>query len=198
MLESNSEQFPVKVVISTDDGKEAIKLAASNPIDLAIVDISMPQLDGIECTSRLNQRFPELPILVLSMHEEYQYAMHALESGASGYLTKQSAAQDLMIAINALYNGRKYLPESIKNEIALASVNKKKSPDLLSNLSKREFQVMVNLINGRTNREIAEMYNLSIKTIDTYRSRILQKLEVRNNVELTRFAADNGIIQPNQ
>ncbi len=195
MLENSSGQLPVKVIISTDDGKEAIRLASSNPPDLAIIDISMPRLDGIECTSRLSQRFPDLPILVLSMHEEHQYALHALESGASGYLTKQSAAKDLLNAIIALYNKRKYLPEKIKEQIALAAADGKKSYNLLSSLSKREFQVMINLINGLTNREIADMYNLSIKTIDTYRSRILQKLQVRNNVELTRFAANNGIIQ---
>jgi DNA-binding NarL/FixJ family response regulator len=195
MLEKSSAQLPVKVIISTDDGKEAIKLAAINPPDLAIIDISMPRLDGIECTARLAERFPDLPILVLSMHEEHQYALHALESGARGYLTKQSAAKDLLSAINALCSGRKYLPEKIKNEIALAAADGRKTQNLLSTLSKREFQVMINLINGLTNREIAEMYNLSIKTIDTYRSRILQKLQLRNNVELTRFAANNGVIQ---
>jgi DNA-binding NarL/FixJ family response regulator len=131
------------------------------------------------------------------MHEEHQYALHAMESGACGYLTKQSAAKELIDAIKAVYNKRKYLPDKIKDEIALAAAEGKKTHDLLTTLSKREFQVMTNLINGLTNREIADMYNLSIKTIDTYRSRILQKLQVRNNVELTRFAANKGLIETN-
>lgn len=189
MLENNGGQPIVKVIISTDDGQQAINLAVNNPIDLAIIDISMPRLDGIECTSRLSERLPDLPILVLSMHEEHQYALHALKSGASGYLTKQAPAKDLLNAIVTLYNKHKYLPEKIKEQIALSAADGRKA------LSKREFQVMINLINGLTNREIAEMYNLSIKTIDTYRSRILQKLQLRNNVELTRFAANTGIIQ---
>ena len=189
MLENSRGEPHVKVIISTDDGQKAINLAVDNPVDLAIIDISMPRLDGIECTSRLSERFPDLPILVLSMHEEHQYALHALQSGASGYLTKQAPAKDLLNAIVTLHNKHKYLPDKIKEQIALAAADGKKS------LSKREFQVMINLIDGLTNREIAEMYNLSIKTIDTYRSRILQKLQVRNNVELTRFAANTGIIQ---
>ncbi len=192
-LLEKSEDLPIKVTISCDSAKKAIQMARKNPPDLAIVDISMPGIDGIECTCQLHAWLPDMAILVLSMHDEPHYALHALESGASGYLTKEAIATELFAAIKAVYSGGRYLPKGIKNAIAMTAADGRDSRNLVKSLSKREFQVMTNLVQGITNREIANHYNLSTKTVDTYRTRILHKLDVRNNVELTHFAVKHGL-----
>jgi two-component system invasion response regulator UvrY len=193
-LLEKSGDFPVQVTISCDSAKKAIQMARKDPPDLAIVDISMPGgMDGIECTDQLRAWLPDLPILVLSMHNEPQYALHAFECGASGYLTKKAITTELFTAIKAVYSGRRYLPQEIKDAIAMTAADGRDCRNLVKSLSKREFQVMTNLVQGVTNREIANNYNLSTKTVDTYRTRILHKLEVRNNVELTHFAVRHGL-----
>ena len=113
------EDHMMMVTISTDSGKKAIRLARENPPDLAVVDLSMPIMDGIECTDRLHHYFPKLPILVLSMHEETQYALRAFEAGAIGYLTKRSLSADLIAALKTILKGIRYLPEKMKDEIAI-------------------------------------------------------------------------------
>lgn len=192
-LLEKSGNLPIEVTISCDSAKKAIQLARKDPPDLAIVDISMPGIDGIECTGQLHICLPDLPILVLSMHDEPQYALHAFESGATGYLTKKAIATELFTAIKAVYSGKRYLPQEIKDAIAMTAADGRNSRDLVRSLSKREFQVMTNLVRGVTNREIANYYNISTKTVDTYRTRILHKLDVRNNVELTHFAVRHGL-----
>lgn len=189
-----SDQLPFEVIISSDSGKRALQLAKENPPDLAIIDISMPELDGLECVSQLHAYYPDLPILILSMHDEPQYALHALESGARGYLTKRAVATDLVSAIKTVYSGKRYLPDHMKEAIAMTTADGRNAANLASSLSKREFQVMIQLAKGVTNREIAKTFNISIKTVDTYRSRVLQKLEVRNNVELAWFAVKQGLV----
>jgi DNA-binding NarL/FixJ family response regulator len=189
-----SDQLPFEVTISSDSGKKALQLAKENRPDVAILDICLPDLDGIECASRLHSYYPDLPILMLSMHDEPQYALHSLESGASGYLTKRAVATDLVSAIKIVYSGKRYLPDHMKDAIAMTAADGRNAGNLITSLSKREFQVMIQLAKGVTNREIAKAYNISVKTVDTYRIRILQKLEVRNNVELTWFAVKQGLV----
>ena len=188
------EARDMTVVAQADDGREAIRLAEKYRPDVAVIDISMPTLDGLEVVSQLKTRLPDLPVLILTMHEEAQYVVRAIEAGAMGYLTKQSAPEQLEEAIRKVYDGHRYLTDEAADALALriAKGESQKSP--LDSLSTRELQVLRQLAMGNTNREIAEIYHISIKTVDTYRFRLLKKLNLRNNADLSRFAIQNKLI----
>jgi DNA-binding NarL/FixJ family response regulator len=155
----------------------------------------MPGLDGLEVISRLRDRFPELPVLVLTMHEEGQYVVRAFEAGARGYITKQSAPEQLVNAIRKVIGGSRYLTDEAAEALAIRVARGKREQSPLDSLSMRELQVLRRLAMGSTNREIARMYGISIKTVDTYRLRILKKLNLRNNAELSRFAIQNRLVE---
>jgi DNA-binding NarL/FixJ family response regulator len=190
------EDGAMEVVAEASDGREALqKVAASRP-DVAVVDISMPGFDGLEVVSRLKDSHPALPVLILTMHEEAQYVVRAIEAGAMGYLTKQSAPEQLVTAIRRIYNGNRYITDEATEALALRIAKGAQAKTPLDSLSMRELQVLRRLGMGHTNREIASAYNISIKTVDTYRARLLKKLELRNNAELIRFALQNNLIEP--
>jgi len=163
---------------------------------VAVIDLSMPEIDGLEVISQIHPEYPDLPIIVLTMHAENQYVVRAIEAGAMGYITKQSAPEHLVNAIVKVHGGSRYLTHDAAESLVLrvAKGNRNQSP--LDTLSTRELQVLRRLAMGHTNREIASAYNISIKTIDTYRFRLLKKLNLRNNAELSRFAIQNGLIEP--
>jgi DNA-binding NarL/FixJ family response regulator len=190
------ESGDMVVVAEAADGREAIRKAEESRPDVAVIDISMPGLDGLEVISRLNHRYPELPVLVLTMHEEGQYVVRAVEAGAMGYVTKQSAPEQLVTAIRKVLEGTRYLTDEAAEALALRVAKGTKGKSLLDSLSMREMQVLRRLALGNTNREIAEAYGISVKTVDTYRSRLLKKLDLRNNAELSRFAIQNRLIEP--
>lgn len=185
----------MEVIAEAADGREALHQIQKKPPDVVVIDISMPGMDGLELTSQLHHYYPDLPILILTMHEEEQYVVRAIGLGAMGYVTKRSAPEELVKAIRKIHAGGRYLDESAAESLAvrLAKGTQELSP--LDGLSDREIQVLRRLALGQTNREIAEAYHLSIKTVDTYRSRLLQKLNLRNNAELARFAIQTGLIQ---
>jgi DNA-binding NarL/FixJ family response regulator len=189
------ESDDMEVVAEAADGREAIRLVGRQLPDVAVVDISMPGLDGLEVISRLHSEYPELPLLVLTMHEEEQYVVRAIEAGAMGYLTKQSAPEQLVKAIRRVVEGHRYLTEEAAEALALRVGRGKGPGSPLDSLSMRELQVLRRLAKGNTNREIAEAYHISIKTVDTYRLRLLKKLNLRNNAELSRFAIQNRLIE---
>ena len=183
------------VVAEAADGREAIEQVKKTSPDVAIVDISMPGMDGLEVISQLRLSNPDLPILILTMHEEEQYVVRAISAGAMGYVAKRGAPEQLVEAIRKVHAGRHYLTESASEILALRMARGAGGMSPLDSLSDREIQVLRRLALGHTNREIAEAYNISIKTVDTYRLRLLQKLKLRNNAELTRFAIKAGIIE---
>lgn len=185
----------MKVVAEAADGREALRKAREDAPDVAVIDISMPGLDGLEVVRLLRSGHPRLPVLVLTMHEEKQYAVRAIAAGAKGYLTKRSAAEQLLQAIRKVHSGGRYLSESASEALAELIAKGGEAGSPLDLLSDREIQVLRALAEGRSNREIADAYNISIKTVDTYRLRLLNKLNLRNNVELTRFAIQNGIVE---
>lgn len=190
------ESEEMEVVAEASDGREAIqKIRALQP-DVAVIDLSMPEIDGLEVISQIHPEYPDLPIIVLTMHAENQYVVRAIEAGAMGYITKQSAPEHLVNAIVKVHGGSRYLTHDAAESLVLrvAKGNRNQSP--LDTLSTRELQVLRRLAMGHTNREIASAYNISIKTIDTYRFRLLKKLNLRNNAELSRFAIQNGLIEP--
>jgi DNA-binding NarL/FixJ family response regulator len=162
---------------------------------VAIIDISMPGQDGLEVINQLHSFYPKLPIIVLTMHEEEQYVVRAIEAGAMGYITKRSASEQLLKAIRKVHAGSRYLTDQAAELLALRVARGTVGQSPLDSLSTRELQVLRRLALGHTNREIAESYHISIKTVDTYRSRLLKKLNLRNNAELSRFAMQNGLIE---
>ena len=190
------ESGDMEVVAEADDGREAIHLVQKTNPDVAVIDISMPGLDGLEVISQLQTLQPELPILVLTMHEEGQYVVRAIQAGAMGYLTKQSAPEQLVTAIRKINEGQRYITDEAAESLALRVAKGSNGKSPLDSLSMRELQVLRRLAMGKTNREIARAYNISIKTVDTYRARLLKKLELRNNAELSRFAMQNRLIEP--
>jgi DNA-binding NarL/FixJ family response regulator len=190
------ESGDLEVVAEAADGREALKQVAELAPDVAVVDISMPGIDGLEVVSRLKDTHPGLPVLILTMHEEAQYIVRAIEAGAMGYLTKQSAPEQLVTAIRRVYSGQRYMTDEATEALALRIARGTRDKTPLDSLSMRELQVLRRLAMGHTNREIAQAYSLSIKTVDTYRARLLKKLELRNNAELIRFALQNRLIEP--
>ena len=184
----------MKVVAEAADGKEAIRLIRKNRPDVALIDISMPEIDGLEVLQQLQPEFPELPILILTMHEEQPYAVRAIEAGARGYITKKSAPEQLVKAIRKVHSGSLCLSEEVAETLALRVAKGTSGQSPLDLLSTRELQVLRRLALGHTNREIAENYNISVKTVDTYRLRLLKKLKLRNNAELSRFAIQNKMV----
>jgi len=190
------ESGDMEVVAEAADGKEAIRMIREIRPDVAVVDLSMPQIDGLEVIGRIHPEFPELPIIVLTMHAENQYVVRAIEAGAMGYITKQSAPEQLAKAIRKVISGARYLTDDATESLALRVSKGRRGASGLDDLSTRELQVLRRLALGHTNREIAETYNISIKTVDTYRFRLLKKLHLRNNADLSRFAIQNGLIEP--
>lgn len=189
------EAGDMEVVAEAADGRETLRKAEQAAPDVAVVDISMPGLDGLEVVERLQAALPKLPVLVLTMHEEEQYVVRAIAAGAKGYLTKRSAAEQLLRAIRKVHAGGRYLGEAASEALASRMAKGTGSGSPLDSLSNREIQVLRGLALGRSNREIAETYNISTKTVDTYRARLLKKLNLRNNAELTRFAIQNGVVE---
>ena len=189
------ESGDMEVVAEAADGRETQRLIQERMPDVAVIDISMPGLDGLEVVSQLHGRYPDLPILILTMHEEGQYVVRAIQAGAMGYLTKQSAPEQLVKAIHKVHAGSRYLTDEAAETLALRIAKGSGEQSPLDSLSMRELQVLRRLAMGHTNREIASAYNISIKTVDTYRSRLLKKLNLRNNAELSRFAIRNKLIE---
>ncbi|UCD77816.1 MAG: response regulator transcription factor [Desulfobacterales bacterium] len=189
------ESGDMEVVAEAADGRETLRLVKEILPDVAVIDISMPGLDGLEVVSQLRVHHPDLPILILTMHEEGQYVVRAIQAGAMGYLTKQSAPEQLVKAIRKVHGGSRYLTDEATETLALRIAKGSGEQSPLDSLSMRELQVLRRLAMGHTNREIANAYNISIKTVDTYRARLLKKLELRNNAELSRFAIQNKLIE---
>ncbi len=189
------ESREIEVIAEAADGETALDKAMKEKPDVAVVDISMPGLDGIEVVDRLKSYCAEIPVLILTMHEEEQYVIRAIEAGAMGYVTKQSAPEQLVSAVKKIYSGGRYLTEKASEALALRLIRGSRNPGVGESLSMRELQVLRKLALGATNKEIAVTYNISIKTVDTYRSRVLKKLGLRNNADLSRYAIQNKLVE---
>lgn len=189
------EAGDIEVVGEAADGQEAISQVHQTKPDVAIIDISMPGVDGLEVIRQVHHYYPKLPIIILTMHEEEQYVVRAIEAGARGYLTKRSAPEQLVKAIRKVYAGGRALSDAAAEFLALRLASRSRGHSPVDALSHREIQVLRNLALGKTVREIAEAYHISPKTVDTYRARLLKKLNLRNNAELSRFAIQNRLVE---
>ena len=176
------------------DGREALGKAKTGDYDVLLLDISMPYQSGVDVVSRLRKERPALPVLMLSVHPEEQYAVRALRAGASGYLTKESAPEELVAAIRKVSTGGKYVSASLAEHLA-SLVQGDGEPLPHETLSNREYQVMCLIAAGMTVSEAARELSLSAKTISTYRARILEKLSLRTNADLIRYATANQLVE---
>lgn len=180
------------VVDEASDGQEALRKALGGLFDIIILDISMPVKSGLDVLQELKQQKPDANVLILSVHPEEHYAMRVLKAGASGYLTKESAPDELVMAIRRISQGRKYITATLAEKLA-GVVERPADVPLHTTLSEREFRVMVMIASGHSIKEISEKLFLSIKTVSTYRTRILKKMNFKNNSELIRYSIENGL-----
>lgn len=187
------EEFRDAYILGVNDGTELLKEARSSPWNIIISDISMPGKNGIEILKQLKTEFPKTPVLILSMHPEDQYAIRALRAGASGYLTKESASDELVNAIRKILTGRKYISPDVAEKMA-ENLDMNSNKELHETLSDREFNVLKLIASGKTVSEIADVLSLSVTTVSTYRSRILFKTRMKTNAELTHYAIENKLI----
>jgi DNA-binding NarL/FixJ family response regulator len=176
-----------------ENGNEAIKLSREDICDVLLLDISMPDRSGIEVLKQVKKESPQIAVLMLSMHREDQYAIRSLKAGASGYLNKQSAPAELVNAIRQVASGRKYISAALAQELA-NQINDNHEVPLHETLSDREYQTLTMIASGKTVSDIAAELVLSVKTISMYRSRLLQKMKLRHNAELTHYAIKNHLV----
>ncbi len=184
------------IVVSDEasNGQEVIKKVGNNDYDLILLDISLPGRSGLDVLKQLKCTKPQVPILILSVHPEEQYALRSLRAGASGYLTKQNSSDELIGAIRKVAKGRRYITPSLAEKLAFElGVDARKLPH--EKLSDREYQVMCMFGSGKTVKEIAETLSLSIRTISTHRAHMLKKMEMKNNAQLTYYAIKNGLVE---
>lgn len=189
-----AETSDIVVVAEAQDGQEAIRKVRQNDCDVVLLDVAMPGADGLSAMRVLKQEKPSLAVLVLSMYPEEQYAVRFLKAGAAGYLTKESASDELIQAIRRVAQGGKYVTLSLAEKLALGLAF---GPDRPSHeaLSDREYQVMRLIASGKAVGEIAAELSLSVKTVSTYRARILEKMNLNNNADIIRYAIGQGWVQ---
>src|SRR5499433_782997 len=188
-----AENPGMAVTAEAGDGHEAMRVIQSEPCDVVLLDITMPNKSGLDVLKQLHNDMPRLPVLVLSMHAEDQYAVRVLRAGAAGYLTKESAPAKLVQAIRKVVRGGKYVSPTLAERLVydLDSQSTKAAHEVLSD---REYQVLCLIASGKTVSMVAVELGLSVKTISTYRVRVLEKLNMRNNAELTRYAIKGGLV----
>jgi DNA-binding NarL/FixJ family response regulator len=189
------EETPgMKVVDEASNGQEVLEKVFQKYINVVLLDISMPGRSGLDILRDIKRLKPKIVVLVLSMHPEEQYAVQALKEGASGYLTKKSAADELLTALRKVSSGGKYVSSSLAEKLAIALEKDVEKP-LHETLSVREYEVMRLIASGKTVTEIAKELFLSPKTISTYRARILEKMCMKNNSQLVRYAIKNRLVE---
>jgi two-component system, NarL family, invasion response regulator UvrY len=184
----------IVVAGDAENGNDAIKIARKGKCDVLLLDISMPDRNGIDVLKQARKEFPALAVLMLSMHREDQYAIRALKAGAAGYLNKQSAPAELVNAIRQVAAGRKYISAALAQTLATQISDDHDLPPHES-LSDREYQTLIMIASGKTVSDIATELALSVKTISMYRSRLLQKMKLRHNAELTHYAIKNHLVE---
>jgi two-component system, NarL family, invasion response regulator UvrY len=187
------EGFPNALVEEVGDAEDLIKNVIKSEWDVVISDLSMPGRSGLDALQQIKQLHPNLPVLILSIHPEEQYALRVLKAGASGYLSKDMAPDELVIAVKKVMLGKKYITASVAEKLA-ATLDQDHNKPLHEFLSDREFNVLKMLAAGRSVSEIAESLFLSVTTVSTYRSRIMVKMNLKNNAELTLYAMEHKLL----
>ena len=193
LKEALAKERDVDFVGEADNGHTALELARKQRWDIVLLDITMPGKGGLEVLQELRRERPKLPVLVLSAHPEDQLALRLLKAGAAGYLTKDKAPEVLLHAVRKILRGEKYVSESLAEKAVLDLVSETRKP-LHESLSNREYQVMRMIASGRTIKEIGKELFLSARTISTYRTRVLEKMNMKTNSDLIRYALENKLV----
>lgn len=190
-----SEQVDLRVAGEASSGREALDLARGGEIDVMVMDLSLPDQSGVETLAAIKARMPELPVLILSGFPETHYATTLLRQGAAGYLNKECDPEEIAQAIRTVFRGRKYITPAVAELLAEGLGGGTPDQAAHETLSERELQVFLRLARGETVGHIADGMSLSVKTVSTYRSRVLEKLSLSTNSELTYYALKNGLIE---
>ena len=193
LIEILQESFPAMKYFEASNSIEALQITRKETLDLILLDISMPGRNGLETLKQIRADGIQTPVLILSVQPEDQYAIRVLKAGASGFLNKDSAPEELINAVNHILKGRKYISLNIVDKLAQSLSHPLDKP-LYETLSDRELQVLKCIASGKTVSEIGREISLTVNTISTYRARILDKLNLKNNAELTRYALDNSLV----
>ncbi|MBI9105414.1 MAG: response regulator transcription factor [Spirochaetales bacterium] len=188
-----SEDPGIAVKDEVANGHQVLEKLRQNRYDILIMDISMPKLSGLDVLLQVKVEFPELPVLILSIYPEDQYAIRVLKDGASGYMNKEVAPDELIKAVKKIIKGKKYISENIAEHL-VAMIGDGDGEKLQEKLSDREFTVFRLIAEGKVNKEIAAELNLSAKTISTYRTRILEKMNLKNNAQLISYAVREKLV----
>lgn len=186
------EEFPASEIVEAGDSAEVYDKVRAGIWDVILLDISMPGRNGMDILKQLRAEGIKAPVLMLSMHPEDQYALRALKAGASGFLNKDAANDELIAAVHKVLAGRKYISVALAEKLAEGATTGDRPA--YETLSDREMQVLQLLASGQTVSEVADAISLSVNTISTYRNRLLEKLNLNNNAELTRYALDNKLV----
>ena len=186
-------QADIQVVAIVGDGREAVRVAKETRPDVVLMDLSMPELNGAEATRAIVEHDPRCRVIILSMYAEREYVRRALKSGAAGYVVKRSAAKEVVDAIRAVHSGQRYLSPRVA-DVVIDDYSGEPQGDVLEKLSAREREVLQLLAEGRSGNEIAQRLSLSPKTVETYRSRLVEKLGIRDVAGLVKFAIQRGLV----
>jgi DNA-binding NarL/FixJ family response regulator len=186
-------QQDMRVIDCLQDSRAAVRCALEVRPNVVIMDHAMPDLNGTEATRLIRSRCPEVQVVMLSMHTNQVHVMHALQAGARGYVAKKSAAKEVVDAIRAVYHGGRFLSQGLADKVIDQALRKPAAKDHFEQLSSRERQVLQMLAEGHTTAKVATLLSLSPKTVETYRSRMMQKLQIQDFATLVRFAIQSGI-----
>ncbi len=190
-----SEHVDLRVTGEAANGREALELVRGGEVDVLLMDISMPDQSGVDALSAIKARFPKLPVLILSGFPEAHYATTLLRLGASGYINKEADPDEIVKAVRTVSLGRRYITPAVAEMLADGMTSGGENRAAHESLSDREMQVFLRLARGETVGNMAEAMCLSVKTVSTYRTRVLEKLHLQTNSELTYYAMTNGLIQ---
>jgi DNA-binding NarL/FixJ family response regulator len=193
LKETLLKQSDVDAVGEADNGHKALELARRQRWDVVVLDITMPGKDGLEVLQELRRERPKVPVLILSAHPEDQLALRLLKAGAAGYLTKDKSPEVLLKAVRRLAHGGKYVSESLAEQ-AVSKLTSDTTKPLYETLSDREYQVLRMIASGRTIKEIGKELFLSVRTVSTYRARLLEKMNMKTNAEIIRYALQNKLV----
>jgi len=191
------EEIPgLEVIADASDGQEVLDLLEQHEPNLLVLDISMPNKTGLEVAKEIRGKGSEVPILILSMHDNPEYVLEAVRSGADGYILKDTAPAELRDAVEAVHGGKEYFAERVTHQLSVAlreELEREQQRTRLDQLTGREREVLVRVADGRTNREIAEEFGISPRTVETHRERVMAKLRIRTVAGLTRFVLEHGL-----
>jgi DNA-binding NarL/FixJ family response regulator len=190
------QQAGIEVVAEAEDGRQAVRIAEQLQPDVVLMDFSMPGLNGLEATRQIKQRVPDVKVLILTRHANREYIESILRAGASGYLIKKSAADDLIIAIMSVARGDSFLDPSISTTVKEGLLQQSEGETQVydGKITPREREVLQLIVEGHPNREIASILHISVKTVDNHRANLMQKIDVHSTPDLTQYAIRKGII----